>query len=89
MITFTSGAAQRRFGEWIDRSRREPIEVTRRGLTVAYVVADRDIHALADVKMRREEIVRWYSQYRAQAMSQPAAADLTDAAVDRLVRELR
>ena len=89
MITVTSGEAQRRFGQLVDRSQREPIKVTRRGLTVAYVVSDRDMYALADVKLRREEVARWYSQYRAQAMSQPAAADPTDAVVDRLVHELR
>ena len=89
MITFTSGEAQRRFGQLIDRSQRGPIKVTRRGLTVAYVVSDRDMHARADVKTRREEVAHWYSQYRAQAMSQSAAADPTDAVVDRLVHELR
>lgn len=79
MMTFTSSEAQRRFGQLIDRSQREPIKVARRGQTVAYVVSDRDIRALAGVKKRREEVVRWYSQYRAQAMSQPAAADPSDA----------
>lgn len=89
MITVTSVEAQSRFGELIDRSQREPIEVTRRGRTVAYVVSEHDMQALADVKKRREEAARWYSQYRAQVMPQPGAADLTDADVDRLVHELR
>jgi hypothetical protein len=35
MITVTSVEAQNRFGELIDRSQREPVEVTRRGRTVA------------------------------------------------------
>jgi antitoxin Phd len=88
MITVTSVEAQSRFGELIDRSQREPIEVTRRGRTVAYVVSEHDMQALADVKKRRAEAARWYSQYRAQVMG-PGAADLTDADVDRLVHELR
>jgi len=33
MIAITSVEAQSRFGELIDRSQREPIEVTRRGRT--------------------------------------------------------
>lgn len=89
MITVTSVEAQSRFGELIDRSQREPIEVTRRGRTVAYVVSGHDMQALADVGKRREDAARWYSQYRARVTPQPGAADLTDADVDRLVHELR
>lgn len=89
MITVTSVEAQSRFGELIDRSQREPIEVTRRGRTVAYVVSEHDMQALADVKKRREEAARWYSQYRAQVMPQSGASELTDADVNRLVHELR
>ncbi len=89
MITVTSVEAQNRFGELIDRSQREPIEVTRRGRTVAYVVSEHDMQALSDVKKRREEAARWYAQYRAQVMVQPGAADLTDADVNGLVHELR
>jgi len=43
MITVTSVEAQNRFGELIDRSQREPVEVTRRGRTVAYVVSSHDM----------------------------------------------
>lgn len=89
MITVTSVEAQNRFGELIDRSQREPIEVTRRGRTVAYVVSGHDMQALADVKKRREEAARWYSQYRANVVAQPAATELTDSDIDRLVHELR
>ncbi len=89
MITVTSVEAQSRFGELIDRSQREPVEVTRRGRTVAYVVSGHDMQELADVKKRREEAARWYSQYRARIVGQPGTADLSDADVDRLVHELR
>lgn len=89
MITVTSVEAQSRFGELIDRSQREPIEVTRRGRTVAYVVSGHDMQELAAVKQRREEAARWYSQYRARVMTQPGASDLTDADVNRLVHEFR
>ena len=89
MITVTSVEAQSRFGELIDRSQREPIEVTRRGRTVAYVVSGHDMQELADVKKRREEAAHWYSQYRANVVAQPAATELTDSDIDRLVHELR
>lgn len=89
MITVTSVEAQSRFGELIDRSQREPVEVTRRGRTVAYVVSGHDMQALADVKKRREEAARWYSQYRARVTAQPGAAGLSDSDVDRWVHELR
>lgn len=89
MLTVTSVEAQNRFGELIDRSQREPVEVTRRGRTVAYVVSEHDMQALADVKKRREEAARWYAQYRAGVLTQPESSTLTDADVDRLVHELR
>lgn len=79
MITVTSVEAQSRFGKLIDRAQRGPIAVTRRGRTVAYVVSEHDMQALADVKKRREEAARWYSQYRAKVMPQWGATDLTDA----------
>lgn len=89
MITVTSVEAQSRFGELIDRSQREPVEVTRRGRTVAYVISGHDMAELADVHKRREEAARWYAQYRQRLALEPAAAALTDDDVNRLVHELR
>jgi len=91
MITVTSVEAQNRFGELIDRSQREPVEVTRRGRTVAYVVSGHDMQELVDVRKRREDAAHWYSAYRQQLMSQPAAnaSGLDDDDVNRLVHELR
>lgn len=89
MITISSAEAQNKFGELIDRSQREPIEVTRRGRTVAYVVSQHDMQELTDVKKRREEAARWYSQYRQRIAGQPGGSDLSDADVNRLVHELR
>ena len=76
MISVTSVEAQSRFGELVDRSQREPIAVTRRGRTVAYVVSGHDMQALADVTQRRQEAARWYAQYRAEVLP----ADMTQAA---------
>ena len=89
MITISSVEAQNRFGELIDRSQREPVEVTRRGRTVAYVVSPHDMQELSDLRKRREEAARWYSAYRQQVEVSPGASALTDQDVDRLVHELR
>jgi len=92
MITVTSVEAQNRFGELIDRSQREPIAVTRRGRTVAYVVSGHDMKELVELRRRREEAARWYSRYRRQVAEQLAdgeALTLTDADVNELVHELR
>lgn len=88
MLTLTSVEAQSRFGELIDRSQREPVQVTRRGRPVAYVICDQDMQVLTDLRTRREAASRWYAQYREQGASAQAAA-LTDADVTLLVNELR
>ena len=89
MIAVTSVEAQSRFGELIDRSQREPIEVTRRGRTVAYVVSEHDMKELVDLRKRREEAAHWYAQYRQKLATTPEAAALTDADIIRLVHERR
>jgi antitoxin Phd len=93
MITLTSVEAQSRFGELIDRSQREPVQVTRRGRPVAYVICEQDMQALSDLRTRREAASRWYAQYREQlAQAQGTskeATDLSDAEVTQWVNELR
>lgn len=89
MIVMTSVEAQNRFGELVDRAQREPVEITRRGRPVAYVIAERDLKALQDVRQRREAAVQWYASYRRSTNTRPEAAALTDDDIDRLVHELR
>ena len=94
MLTLTSVEAQSRFGELIDRSQREPIQVTRRGRPVAYVICDQDMQALNDLGARRAAASNWFAHYSAslaqqQAPDPQALAVLTDAAVNQLVHELR
>ena len=92
MITVTSVEAQNRFGELIDRSQREPVEVTRRGRTVAYVVSSHDMQELVELRRRREDAARWYSRYRRRVTEQTEGREapaLTDSDVNRLVHELR
>jgi prevent-host-death family protein len=92
VISVTSVEAQNRFGELIDRSQREPVEVTRRGRVVAYVVSELDMQELVALNRRREEAARWYSRYRRNVAEQdvPAqAAALSDQDVNELVHALR
>ncbi|WP_245561733.1 type II toxin-antitoxin system prevent-host-death family antitoxin [Lamprocystis purpurea] len=63
-----------RFGELIDQAQREPIEITRRGRPVAYVVCGHDLKALADLSTRREEAVRWYANDRRTTATSPGVA---------------
>src|SRR4030065_617675 len=84
MIAVTSVEAQSRFGELIDRAQREPIEITRRGRTVAYVVSEHDLKELQDIRKRREDAVRWYSSYKQHSAPLPDAASLTDDDINRL-----
>lgn len=88
MIAVTSVEAQSRFGELIDRSQREPIQVTRWGRTVAYVVSEHDMKELVDIHKRREEAARWYSAYRKDIVGQPTLA-LSDEEINQFVHELR
>ena len=89
MIVVTSVDAQNRFGELIDRAQREPVEITRRGRPIAYVVSGHDLKALQEVNRRREEAVNWYANYRRATAASPEAAALSEADIDRLVHELR
>ncbi len=93
MLTLTSVEAQSRFGELIDRSQREPVQVTRRGRPVAYVICNQDMQVLRDLRTRREAASRWYAQYSEQLAQEQGvsaeAAALSDADVTQLVNELR
>ncbi|MFN3988541.1 MAG: type II toxin-antitoxin system Phd/YefM family antitoxin [Rhodocyclaceae bacterium] len=91
MITFTSVEAQNRFGELIDRSQREPVQVTRRGRVVAYVVSEHDMQEVVELRKRREDAAHWYAQYRQQVAQRAggASSELSDDDVNRLVHELR
>jgi antitoxin (DNA-binding transcriptional repressor) of toxin-antitoxin stability system len=89
MIVVTAVEAQNRFGDLIDQAQREPIEITRRGRPVAYVVCEHAHKALQDVNTRREKAMSWYANYRRTTVTSPEAAALTDADIDQLVHELR
>lgn len=91
MITMTSAEAQNRFGHLIDTAQREPVAITRHGRPAAFVVSPRDMEEILAERERRNKAVAAYAAWRAEADKQlkPAAAELTDEDVNRLVHELR
>ncbi len=91
MITVTSVEAQNRFGRLLDAVQREPITITRNGRTAAFIVSPQDMEDLTNARIKRSkavaEIEAW--SQRAAASALPAAADLDDDDVLRLVKESR
>lgn len=91
MITLTSVEAQNRFGELLDTAQREPVTITRRGRTVAFMVSPQDMEDLLDARRKRERALADFEAYCARATGRvtKAAAALTDEEVNRLVHEAR
>jgi antitoxin Phd len=91
MITYTSADAQNRFGEVLDKSQREPVQVTRRGRPVAFIVSADDMAAWQSLAQRRAEAAAWYESWRANAAGKlsPEAQTLSDDDINALVHELR
>jgi len=90
MRTVTSVDAQNHFGELLDNAQREPVTITRRGRTVAFVVSPEDMKDLLEGRKLRDNAVAAYEAYRARAAGLATeAADLTDESVNRLVHQAR
>ncbi|MGA8044160.1 MAG: type II toxin-antitoxin system Phd/YefM family antitoxin [Terracidiphilus sp.] len=92
MITKTSAEAQNQFGQLLDTVQREPVVITRHGRVAAVVVSPRDMEELeAARKARRSKIAADWETWRKKAKKgmKPAAKELTDEEVVRLVHELR
>lgn len=91
MITVTSVEAQNRFGRLLDTVQREPVTITRRGRTAAFIVSPQDMQDLQDSRRQRGTAVRAFETYFAKidATLTPAARELTDADVARLVKAAR
>jgi prevent-host-death family protein len=89
MITVSSMDAQNRFGQLLDTVQREPVTITRHGRTAAFIISPRDMQDLQDVRRKRSAAVlafeTWSEQAAAAAL--PAAAELADDEVMRLVKE--
>lgn len=91
MRTLTSVEAQNRFGELIDSAQREPVSITRRGRTGAFVLSPADMQALLAVRQQRERVVADFEAFfsESDARLDPQADPLSDADIQRLVNELR
>ena len=91
MQKITSVQAQSRFGELLDLAQREPVAVTRRGRTVAYVISEHGFKAIQEITQRRAEAVRWYDEYAkgVQAERKPDAPRLSETEIDELVHATR
>lgn len=91
MKTLTSMEAQNRFGELLDAAQREPVTVTRRGRPVAFVVSPQDMTELLDARSARSKAVAEFEAWsvRARKATKPPAKKLTQAQINRLVREAR
>lgn len=91
MLTVTSVEAQNRFGQLLDAVQREPITITRHGRTAAFIVSPQDMDALNNVRSKRSKAVAELAAWsrRATAAALPAAAELTDEDVVRMVKASR
>jgi antitoxin Phd len=91
MLTVTSVEAQNRFGQLLDAVQREPITITRHGRTAEFIVSPQDMDALNNVRSKRSKAVAELEAWsrRADAAALPAAADLTDEDVLRMVKASR
>jgi antitoxin Phd len=91
MITMTSAEAQNRFGQLLDTVQREAVAITRHGRPTAFVVSPLEMDELLDARRRRSRAVADLEAWSAAAKKRaaPAAAELTDQDVTRLVHEFR
>lgn len=91
MITVTSVEAQNRFGQLLDTAQREPVTITRHGRTAAFIVSPQDMAELINARSKRSKAVAEFEAWsqRAKSSALPAAAELTDEEVVRLVHESR
>lgn len=91
MITVTSVEAQNRFGQLLDTAQREPVTITRHGRTAAFIVSPQDMDELINARRKRSKAVAELEAWskRASQTALPAAAELTEEDVVRLVREAR
>lgn len=91
MITITSVEAQNRFGQLLDTVQREPVTITRHGRTAAFMVSPQDMQELQDVRAKRSKTVAEFDAWskRVASTALPAAAELTDEDVVRMVKASR
>lgn len=89
MITKTSVEAQNGFGQMLDTAQREPVAITRHGRPAAFLVSPADMQELLDARRKRSRAVADLEEWSVRTRAKPAAAELTDEDVVRLVHETR
>jgi len=92
MITKTSAEAQNQFGQLLDTVQREPVAITRHGRPAAFIVSPRDMEDLVAAReFKRKQASTAFKEWseKAQKSMKPAAGELTDEDVVRLVHEAR
>ena len=91
MVTVTSVEAQNRFGQLLDTAQREPVTITRHGRTAAFIVSPQDMQELIDARSKRSKAVAEFEAWslRARKTALPAAAQLTEEEIVRLVDRAR
>jgi len=90
MITVTSAEAQGRLAELLDRVADGQVTITREGLPDVVLISATEFEDLVDAR-RRNEAAAAFEAWKARAKRHltPAAAELTDEDINRLVHELR
>lgn len=91
MVRLTSKEAQNRFGQLLDTAQREPVEITRHGRPAAFLVSPQEMEELLNARRRRSNAVAQLEEWSRRAAKQatPAAAELTDEEVNRMVHDAR
>lgn len=94
MITMTSMQAQNRFGQLLDTVQREPVTITRHGRTAALMVSVQDMQAFWAWKASQAQSKPTAARAafdaffeKSDTMLAPAATNLTDEDVIRMVKE--
>jgi antitoxin Phd len=91
MITISSVEAQNKFGQLLDSAQREPISITRHGRPTAFLVSPQDMAELLDARNKRSKVIAELEAWSARAAkhTKPAADELTEEEIVRLVHESR
>ncbi len=91
MISITSVEAQNQFGKLLDTVQREPVTITRHGRPAAFIVSPQDMDELLHARQKRSRVVDAFRAWNelARRRMTPAAAELTDDDINRMVHEVR
>lgn len=90
MITVTSAEARERLSELLQGLEKEGVVILEEGAPTAFLISASELEELVDARRRNQAVTRWEA-WKAEAKKHltPAAAELTDEDINRLVHELR